>query len=80
MTGDGGGELKIRCGDVVEIDTWRAAGVASHGRTAVERAVLETLVEKIEVWFADEARIGQKNKINRRWWLYHRARKAGFRF
>ena len=23
--------------------------------------------ERIEVWFADEARIGQKNKITRRW-------------
>ena len=23
--------------------------------------------KRIEVWFADEARIGQKNKINRRW-------------
>ena len=24
-------------------------------------------ISKIEVWFADEARIGQKNKITRRW-------------
>jgi len=24
-------------------------------------------VEKIEIWFQDEARIGQKNKITRRW-------------
>src|ERR1700692_999511 len=24
-------------------------------------------VGKIEIWFADEARIGQKNKITRRW-------------
>src|ERR1700716_2251197 len=23
--------------------------------------------DKIEIWFADEARIGQKNKITRRW-------------
>src|ERR1700716_4268457 len=23
--------------------------------------------DKIEIWFQDEARIGQKNKINRRW-------------
>ena len=23
--------------------------------------------ERIEIWFADEARIGQKNKITRRW-------------
>src|SRR6202521_4011552 len=24
-------------------------------------------VDKIEIWFSDEARIGQKNKITRRW-------------
>jgi len=31
---------------------------------ALEKAVD---VAKIEIWFADEARIGQKNKITRRW-------------
>jgi hypothetical protein len=25
--------------------------------------------DKIEIWFADEARVGQKNKITRRWAL-----------
>lgn len=29
----------------------------------------------IEIWFADEARIGQKNKITRRWRLAHRPAK-----
>jgi hypothetical protein len=24
-------------------------------------------IDKIEIWFEDEARIGQKNKISRRW-------------
>src|ERR1700684_3588621 len=34
------------------------------GEVAHEKAVN---VETIEVWFQDEARIGQKNKITRRW-------------
>jgi len=34
------------------------------GAIARERAIA---IDKIEIWFADEARIGQKNKITRRW-------------
>ena len=26
-----------------------------------------TTMQQLEIWFADEARIGQKNKITRRW-------------
>ena len=39
---------------------------ARLNEVAREKAVY---VEKIEIWFADEARIGQKNKITRRWAL-----------
>ena len=28
-------------------------------------------LDTIEIWFADEARIGQKNKITRRWAKRH---------
>ena len=38
----------------------RAPGRRSRARKAIDR-------DRIEVWFADEARIGQKNKITRRW-------------
>ena len=31
------------------------------------KAVNIDKIDKIEIWFADEARIGQKNKITRRW-------------
>ena len=31
------------------------------------RAKKQSIRDKIEIWFADEARIGQKNKITRRW-------------
>ena len=43
-TGKRGGQLKVRRGAVVEINTRRAAGVAPHGRTGVERVDLEMLV------------------------------------
>ena len=34
---------------------------------SIPAAVRGEDVGKIEIWFADEARIGQKNKITRRW-------------
>src|SRR5712671_8236884 len=37
---------------------------ARLGEVAREKAIV---VGKIEIWFQDEARIGQKNKITRRW-------------
>ena len=42
--GNGSRQLKIRRGAVVEIDARRAAGVASHGRTAVEGVDFEVLL------------------------------------
>jgi hypothetical protein len=44
----------------------QAAGAIEDFNKASPRAWTQSLV-RIEIWFADEARIGQKNKITRRW-------------
>lgn len=46
------------------IENFRKKFPARLDEVAREKAVE---VGKIEIWFADEARIGQKNKITRRW-------------
>ena len=38
-------------------------------RSGPDRARADIDWDKIEIWFADEARVGQKNKITRRWAL-----------
>ena len=51
----------------------QAEGVIEDFKKASPRAWMQSRSEKavdsdkIEIWFADEARIGQKNKITRRW-------------
>src|SRR5262249_11324949 len=42
-----------------------ASPCASRGRDLARKKALDR--DTIEIWFADEARIGQKNKITRRW-------------
>ena len=47
----------------------RGRGVQKNCPTRVEEIAAAKNVARadIEIWFADEARIGQKNKITRRW-------------
>ena len=46
------------------IETFKKTGLRQWRRS---RASGASIAATIEVWFADEARIGQKNKITRRW-------------
>jgi hypothetical protein len=45
----------------------RSAESSGPWATANFRPGRATTYNTIEIWFADEARIGQKNKITRRW-------------
>jgi hypothetical protein len=46
------------------IDAFKKAFPARLAEIAREKGIA---LDDIELWFADEARIGQKNKITRRW-------------
>ncbi len=48
----------------VRIEDFKKTSLRAWMPSRVEKAVDS---DKIEIWFADEPRIGQKNKLTRRW-------------
>jgi hypothetical protein len=72
MTGDSDRErrMTMRLRDAQPREEKSASEPAPRGVGSVLATIAAATGKPLELWFQDEARVGQKNKITRRWLPY----------